>query len=437
MRERLIDVLTDFPNKTPWDQFTGLAGIVLPVLGGVWALYLLLNRMAKRRYDRDIREADELRAQLKARDETLREQKSEIETLIAEVKTLEAKGPIGFLKQIEVDRRDGNREHEIARAETFLADQSVALFQSYSILCDACVAEASKDGAPSYENARRFALAALLIDPSDEDLRDLAEELRAAAAAESAGAHARLPTAEERQTRRERRNHLPQDFEALTMAFERAKAKGQGQLMYRLSEHAHRMALRATGPASEETLTWQWRLAESEQFLGRYLERAERCEAQIPISQQALGPDHFLTLFFRFQQATGVSGSGNPSKALKALRSLLPDTTEALGKDHPHTFTTRYAIAACLRDIGELQASQDALRDLLPDRERVHGKDHPRTFTTRSALALSLLDLDRRAEAAEIHAGVTDALRARGLLEEHRYVKKARAVDARIAAGSD
>ncbi len=398
MFDWIINVVSYFKSKGDAGELEFILAIVIPFLGFLFASY----KFAQWRYRKDIADARDLRLQLAVREETLAERDIEISELKTNLTELEAAGPTGFLKAINYKARDGNFDQEVECAENYIDGQRVALHRAFATLAKDAIGYASSEGAAGFENARLFALAGLVVNPSDDALRGLAEELRHAAAIAQSGVKVSLKSEDARAEIQAKRQRLPADLDALETCWLKAREEGQWQLMIAFAEHGLRLARRGGGEASHAALIWNRQLAEAEILVGRAANGLRRCEMALPAFNTVFGPDDRDTLYLRHLIAQCFNNTGDAAKALELAQALLPDQETVKGKDHPGTLATRYLIARCFRDTGDAAKALELAQALLPDQETVNGKDHPDTLTTRHLIAQCFNDTGDAAKALEL-----------------------------------
>ena len=374
--DALISYLTELKNDSLPTQVANLVA----VLALLPALAVFSYRTARQRYRADIEEGDKLRHQLEASKALVTEVRRERDNLQKQVDTLEADSAKGFLLRMAKDARDGNMEREIQASEAFIAQQDEALHKAFATLTHAAIGYAAEDGAAGYENARLYARAALAVNRDDTMMRALSEELQLAAATAATGLKARPVDENTRAERLRKQALLPADLSALTKCFYDARDAGQYALMLEFAIHGERLARRLNGENARSTLIFKRHSAEANNWLGRN------------------------------------------SIALESLETIHPLLEAVFGHEDPETLYSRHLIAHCL----------NAAAELLPLEEEVNGEKHPSTLTTRTLLAETLLALDRHQEARKIHAGVIEGLQTAGLIEEHRYLKRARELETRL-----
>ncbi|MBO9421717.1 hypothetical protein J7481_19575 [Labrenzia sp. R4_2] len=385
MIDWLITFLQDFKQAkgalSSFELIIALSAIFIPLTSFFGILMIGSYRFARRRYMADIKEAEEIRHKLAAREDSIKDLKSEIEKSQLTISALEAKGAEFFLSQLAREARDGNFEREVHLSESYLADQKEALSRAFRTLMADAIENAALEGAPGYANARLYALAGLVLRKDDIDLRELADQLRAAEAAAGGGATVRLKTQD---------NVIPSNLDALATAYEKAWLAGRYRLAMELAKHGLRAALRTAPIASDLCLGWRQSQTVSTQFSGYPLKALESAKALLLEQEQLNGKDHPNTLSTRYLIAACLHDAGEAEKALVAAQALLPDQERINGRDHQHTLVTRYLIASCLHITGAAEKALVAAEAFLPDQERVNGKDHPHTLTTRYLIVSSL-----------------------------------------------
>lgn len=231
MLDWVIDVLDTYRAKGSAGEFELALTVAIPLISAILAIAFAAGKYAQWRYRKDIAIADELRQQLAARFETVKDRDKEIGQLNKRIEILESQTATGFLKKMNREAQDGNFEREVAHSEQYLTDSREALHRAFTILMKEAIAHAPEDGAPGFENARLFALAGIVINPDDSELRELAEELRQAAGAAAGGAKVALKSDNARKERRAQKEVLPDDLDALEQCWNDADEKGHYQMV--------------------------------------------------------------------------------------------------------------------------------------------------------------------------------------------------------------
>ena len=186
------------------------------------------------------------------------------------------------------------------------------------------------------------------------------------------------------------------------------------------------------GERHPNTLSTRYLIAQCLNDMGQAQEAHDAAAELLPLEKEVNGERHPNTLSTRYLIAYCLADMGRAQETHDAAAELLPLEKEVNGEKHPSTLSTRYLIAQCLSNMGRAQEAHDAAAELLPLEEEVNGEKHPSTLTTRTLLAETLLALDRHQEARKIHAGVIEGLQTAGLIEEHRYLKRARELETRL-----
>ena len=376
-----------------------VAGVLLAFAGSLWGGFRGLRRLAGSRYMHDHSEAKALRDKVAVREFQLNELESQHKSALEEkererrrlanlIESEEPLHPDGFLRAEEMEGRDDNFERQVALARRYIARQGPALQRALRLLTDASIHDAgSGDGVIGYAQALNHARAGAGLFATDPDFRADMAELTDLASLHAAGTPARLRPQADRDTNRD---IGPEDLVALQQARENARTRGHYRTLLTLTRHGLRITARGTGKGGADWLFWSM------------------CEAE------------------------ALQLTGQPGVALAQLRPLQDQITKSFGPEGWQTLHARYLIASCLGDTGAAAEALAAAQALLPDQVRVLTADHPNTLATRTLIASLLLE-DGQADAARrMHAGVTDGLVAQGLSEEHRNVKRARALDARL-----
>ena len=386
----IIDTLRDWQSQGAVGDFKALAWALGTAVVPVVIFFLAVRSLARRRYLIGLEELSEARHEIKAKDEALATLRTEKARRDQKIAALELKAPDGFARVMDAHLRDANTELELRDAHAYLDFHRAALRRAHGVVIDDLIGHAAGEGVSTFAIALSHAQAALALTPDDEALRDIAAEL-AEAATIAPSARVRLATPEERAERMTRRAELPNDLEALQMAWNEAFDHGRYRLSLTFARHGLRAARRGFGPGSETHVFWATR------------------------------------------EGLDLSRLGQSDGALPRLRQLLSTASAVLGTMHGSVLNLQYLIAHCQQNTGDAAGALQAARGLLPVVDCVKGAEHPHTIRLRTLIAKALLDQGAATEARAAHDGVSAALRARGLRSEHRFVRDAMALDARLA----
>ncbi|MER6345801.1 tetratricopeptide repeat protein [Streptomyces sp. NPDC001595] len=158
------------------------------------------------------------------------------------------------------------------------------------------------------------------------------------------------------------------------------------------------------------SMTAQANLAAAEGAGGEARRALQRCTALLPEIEQALGPEHRLTLAVRSNIARWTAHSGDVRTALELAEALLPDRLRILGPDDRETLVTRHHIAQWRAELGDVSGAQRLFTELLDDRLRLLGPDHQETLLSRNSVAVAALT---RGDTATAHDLLQDLLEDR------------------------
>ena len=152
--------------------------------------------------------------------------------------------------------------------------------------------------------------------------------------------------------------------------------------------------------------------------------------------QAAYGPTGRRTLHTRAQIAYYTGETGDPTTALALYQQLLLDEETALGPTDRYTLITRSQIAYCTGLTGDPTTAVALFQDLLPDREAALGPTHRDTLLTRGHLAYFTGHAGRTTEALRLHEQLLPDL-ARELGPDDSLTRFVTASTAQLALASD
>ena len=379
--DQLIAFLTDLRADPLISQLLTIAGIptVIAIIFGFPAWVMT----------RKVRESVTTFNALEARLKTANSEAAKLETEVAQLK---AETPRTFVTQHKRETRDGNDPTAMKLAENFIDRQKEALLLAFRSRMDEAIRQSVEDGAAAFERARSWGRAVLALEPDDQMLRMLLDDLSdAAEIAAASKAGVKLKGDKARKERAASYERLPTGLDDLTTAFYTARARGHYALMLFLTDHGLMLTRRRPfGEGSREHLLF----------------RRHRAEA----------------LFY----------VGRARDALDEMAPLVSEFSRSFGAKSEQYFSTRYLLASCRQETGDAAGALSELEDLLPLRTEVQGARHPHVLSTRILRASCLLDLENRAAAAVETEGVRDDLIAAKLRPEHRYFRRLAEVEKRI-----
>ncbi|WP_052848886.1 serine/threonine-protein kinase [Streptomyces avicenniae] len=151
---------------------------------------------------------------------------------------------------------------------------------------------------------------------------------------------------------------------------------------------------------------------------GRWQQAFDVHRAVADAREQALGPEHALTLASQDAAFHALGRLGRWEEALAGHLQVAGARAHVLGPEAPATLDTHYEIAVCLGRLGRPGEALRLYENLIAARTRTGGPTHPETLRARHGHGISLGRLDRWDEAlAEAHQVWT--LRAQTLTPDH------------------
>ncbi|PWV50041.1 tetratricopeptide repeat protein [Nocardiopsis sp. L17-MgMaSL7] len=158
--------------------------------------------------------------------------------------------------------------------------------------------------------------------------------------------------------------------------------------------------------------------------LGQFAEAEGVAGAARRTAEEALGPDHPLTLQARHLIAEGLLFQEHVSEAEREYSALLEDRRRALGAEHPRTLDTRHQIAlvAGMRD--DWASAREQHEEILRTRLRIQGPEAVETLASMDALGYAAMHEGDLSAAEELFREV-ERTRERLLGREHRLTMNA------------
>lgn len=158
--------------------------------------------------------------------------------------------------------------------------------------------------------------------------------------------------------------------------------------------------------------------------LGQFAEAEGSAGAARRTAEEALGPDHPLTLQARHLIAEGLLFQEHVSEAEREYLALLEDRRRALGAEHPRTLDTLHQIAlvAGMRD--DWASARAQHEEILRARLRVQGPEAVETLASMDALGYAAMHESDLSAAEELFREV-ERTRERLLGREHRLTMNA------------
>lgn len=435
----VIDALNSYLAKGPAGELELALTLFVPIASAVIAITFAASRYAQRRYRKDIATADELRQQVAARDETIRERDKRLAVAAQELQAAHRAGALGYLEDANKEQADGNFGREVELSEKYLERNRPALHRAFTTLMNDALVYAAEEGATGFENARLFALAGFAVDRGDEDMWELAQELGQAAAVAAGGARVALKSKSARVIARRERAELPEAMTALQGHFNEAIKLGHYQLAVAISEQGFRLASRAGGKHGTSALLWGHQLLIAEGRAGHLRQALAIGEDILPHfkAMTNFGPYHAITLSVSRELIRCIQSNGEWRAAVEASQQLSRAMLDHFGENHAETYRAQDLEADCLEKAGdhsgalalalqilpvgerlsevtlglrytiaschhELEKSEHALEEALELRkimDRRYGPKHPDIYAVRNLIGLSLRDLGREDEA--------------------------------------
>jgi len=158
----------------------------------------------------------------------------------------------------------------------------------------------------------------------------------------------------------------------------------------------------AFGESAEITLLAYWQLAEILNHLGETELAQEIYNINFPISENALGTRHPLTLRFMIQKGITFNKQKRFPEAEHQYRRSIELLLDVHGKNHPETINAMKALANAIVAQRRWPEAERHFRDVLKIELPVMGTEHPDSSKTKSGLAISLSKQGQYADAIAI-----------------------------------
>lgn len=384
--DQILAFLTDLRSAPLLSQILTIAGIPGVAIGlPVW--------MMTRKVRASVTGYETLEQSLS----TARQEAKQLETDNA---ALVAQSPETFLAQHAREMKDDNEEIASQLATDFLVPQEDALLLAFRSRMDEAIRLSIDDGASAFAEARRWALAARAIEPDDQMLRMLIDELAAAEAISASDVRVKLKSDMDREERAAKEDRLPADIVAMTRAFFSARSNGHYALMLFLAGHGLTLTRRRPfGEGSKEHLLFRRHRVEALYYVGRFKDCLSEA---IPLRldfNNIFGKSDRETFYIRHLIALCQKNSGDIVGALVELDELFLLETEIEEADHPSLLPTRILIAQCWLDLGDAAGALEEFEKLLLIQIDALGSKQSDVFSIRFSIAQCRLDLGGEVEA--------------------------------------
>ncbi|MCA9256566.1 MAG: tetratricopeptide repeat protein, partial [Phycisphaerales bacterium] len=183
------------------------------------------------------------------------------------------------------------------------------------------------------------------------------------------------------------------------------------------------------GPAHEDTIEAEQRLAANLRAQSRYSEAEPLLRETIAIQQRTLGAGARATLAARYELAVLLRVMGKHTEAESVARELLDDCRRHLGDSHRLTLESQQNLGALLASTGRGDEARSLMEDTIRLQAETLGDDHPDTLLSRFDLAIRYCGDGNHAEALAMYPDLL-AAHERTLGHQHRMTLAVRSYEA-------
>jgi serine/threonine protein kinase len=164
---------------------------------------------------------------------------------------------------------------------------------------------------------------------------------------------------------------------------------GEAQLGVLHLKRSRALRQEALGPDHAVTLVTMNNLATAYWDAGRLDQALPLLEQALAKCKDKLGPDHPVTLASMNSLAVMYQDAGLPDRAVPLLEQILAKRQEKLGPEDSLTLMSMNNLAVAYADAGRLDRALPLLQQALAKQKEKLGPDHPRTLNTMNSLALT------------------------------------------------